>query len=721
MSSGAIDASFQSEGGGNTLNFPYSLLRGFDSPEAASVRMACWCMCFAGAALSVGFRSNGIAMASFLLQFYVLLLDKALYTDEAYLFALTAFLLSLTDCGLALGLHSEKGDIQSYDGGRPVFEDKSRVQPPDTIPHWHMVLLRFQVGIVHIHQGLAKASTKDWLLGGEPFLHTLMTMPSDHMIRRGAVWAANHIPWLGGGGLQALAVRLNVSSAFLDLFVGVSLLAVPDYKPIAVALRTIYHLGSAVMLGHATRNWHLLMLSFGVLSLNPGHLAKWVQHMASWLQPGVSHGGAGEAARRQGRKSRLQQQQRQLRKQQQDQQEGTGGCGGGNSTGINATVGEGGGKGAQQKRLPLQQRPSTVMAVLVMMYVAVQVLLPLRHLLTAFPVEWGREGHEFSWRGGQGGLLREEALLRVMHRPRARTGEMNNIHLYQAPFTAQQVVNRMVLDPEMILQLVRVSAPLTPPGSRTRQDISESLSPPQSYVDAWKSVNGRPFMRLSDPTVDLWGEDGLGWGEGRQMPLQGEWLQTPLRDWELESSLAAIEVVRSTWSSRGQHVTFFAGRPGQALSNIFLGGYDPSNLNTTELCSVASEYQLSGPMAQGGGDGESPSLSPAGILMGVITGQVDILTSAPSGVEASAPNVRRVVSGDRPLLAPVSEGHTVRVMGTDPGQGLEEGRLAVWYYVHACPESMFHLCIGFLSTGGWGALYPPLPGLRKGWFLPQTM
>ncbi|CAN0488606.1 unnamed protein product, partial [Hapterophycus canaliculatus] len=38
------------------------------------------------------------------------------------------------------------------------------------------------------------------------------------------------------------------------------------------------------------------------------------------------------------------------------------------------------------------------MAALISVYVLMQALLPLRHALGVFPVEWSREGHEFSWR-----------------------------------------------------------------------------------------------------------------------------------------------------------------------------------------------------------------------------------------------------------------------------------------------------------------------------------
>ncbi|CAN0312071.1 unnamed protein product, partial [Hapterophycus canaliculatus] len=54
-------------------------------------------------------------------------------------------------------------------------------------------------------------------------------------------------------------------------------------------------------------------------------------------------------------------------------------------------------------------------------------------------------------------------------------------------------VLRLVLDPDMLLQLAKKS-------SENRQ---VPPSPPHSHVDAWKSINGRPFARWIDPFVDV--------------------------------------------------------------------------------------------------------------------------------------------------------------------------------------------------------------------------
>ena len=80
MSSGAVDASF-SQGQSSlppsagvaapsVFNFSHGflLLGELGSPSADAVRTACWCLCAAGAALSVGFRPNAVAFAASMMQ-----------------------------------------------------------------------------------------------------------------------------------------------------------------------------------------------------------------------------------------------------------------------------------------------------------------------------------------------------------------------------------------------------------------------------------------------------------------------------------------------------------------------------------------------------------------------------------------------------------------------------------------------------------------------------
>lgn len=81
-----------------------------------------------------------------------------MYTDEAYLFVLVALLLSCTDCGKTLGLDAPKVEEGSVPGGGggSGWAAALRDQPADTVPHWHVVLIRFQVSTTryfHYYRG----------------------------------------------------------------------------------------------------------------------------------------------------------------------------------------------------------------------------------------------------------------------------------------------------------------------------------------------------------------------------------------------------------------------------------------------------------------------------------------------------------------------------------------------------------------------------------------
>lgn len=108
----------------------------------------------------------------------------------------------------------------------------------------------------------------------------------------------------------------------------------------------------------------------------------------------------------------------------------------------------------------------------------------------------------------------------------------------------------MVLDPDMLLQLAKKTAETSPAadggrggrGGRGRGQGTRLRTSPLSNVDAWKSINGRPFSRWIDPSVDVW--DDRFEGEG---PSNQEWLHAPVSDAELERAAGMMEVRLCMW------------------------------------------------------------------------------------------------------------------------------------------------------------------------------
>lgn len=100
---------------------------------------------------------------------------------------------------------------------------------------------------------------------------------------------------------------------------------------------------------------------------------------------------------------------------------------------------------------------------------------------------------------------------------------------------ASRQVRRLVVDPDMILQLTKKSAE-SMTASQGRGARSARSTPPYSHVDGWKSVNGRPFTPWLKSSVDVWDvelDDEIG--------LAG-WLHSPQSDAALDFTAIAMEV-----------------------------------------------------------------------------------------------------------------------------------------------------------------------------------
>lgn len=110
---------------------------------------------------------------------------------------------------------------------------------------------------------------------------------------------------------------------------------------------------------------------------------------------------------------------------------------------------------------------------------------------------------------------------------------------------------RLVLDPDMLRQLARRTAESITTSTKSPKQADNDKAkengnnmgpkiirtPPYSHVDAWKSINRRPFSPWIDPTVDVW--DARFGGDG---PAPGDWLESPPSDDELGRAASTIEV-----------------------------------------------------------------------------------------------------------------------------------------------------------------------------------
>jgi hypothetical protein len=132
-------------------------------------------------------------------------------------------------------------------------------------------------------------------------------------------------------------------------------------------------------------------------------------------------------------------------------------------------------------------RTSPLVLAFLHVYVAVQLLVPLRHWLYPGPVRWTEEGHRFSWRM----MLRtKRSEIRLLVTDPA-TNETWTIE----PASDLNPVQRRELEtaPDVVLQYVHAH----------RDRLRAAGIDPVIRVDWMCSLNGRRPQRLADPDVDL--------------------------------------------------------------------------------------------------------------------------------------------------------------------------------------------------------------------------
>ena len=121
-------------------------------------------------------------------------------------------------------------------------------------------------------------------------------------------------------------------------------------------------------------------------------------------------------------------------------------------------------------------------------FLAVQIALPLRHFAYPGNVHWAEEGYLFSWR-----VMLTEKKGHVVFRVRA-LGESREWLVYPDAYLTPGQVERMSHQPDLILATAHI----------IRDDwVSRGYSLVQVYSDAYVSWNGRPAARLIDPYKDL--------------------------------------------------------------------------------------------------------------------------------------------------------------------------------------------------------------------------
>ena len=142
------------------------------------------------------------------------------------------------------------------------------------------------------------------------------------------------------------------------------------------------------------------------------------------------------------------------------------------------------------------ERKQLVIFSLVSLYIAVQVLIPLRHFLYPGPTDWTYQGHRFSWRMLL--LDRTPSSEFLVTDPNAGT----TVRIDPIKFLTPRQLDKMGARPDMVLQFAHHLAAILP---------RAGPKPLQVRARVLLSLNDRKPQLLIDPNVDLAAEKRSLW------------------------------------------------------------------------------------------------------------------------------------------------------------------------------------------------------------------
>jgi len=306
----------------------------------------------------------------------------------------------------------------------------------DAVPACVLHLLRFQIAVVYVFAGLAKLNS-DWLLRAEP-LRIWLAARSDLVLAG---------PWLQE---EWVAYAGSWFGALYDLTIVFFLLR-RRTRPAAFLAVIVFHVATWMLFNIGMFPW--IMIGSSTLFLAPDWPRRFLSACAVITRRLTS--------------------------------------GGRWSHRIGALA-----RPVACPRMTVLRRPQLAAALLVA-YVAVQVLLPLRPYLlnTGYPA-WSYRGFNCAWQV----MVAEKTGYVEFHARDPDTGWSARVQASRYVSPRQETL--MAQDPFLIRELARHIA----------QDLQAQGHPRvEVFADAFAALNGNPSRRLIDPNVNLAGEASSDW------------------------------------------------------------------------------------------------------------------------------------------------------------------------------------------------------------------
>lgn len=392
----------------------------------------------AGLLMAAGLYYRAAAPALCVLFTYVFLLDKANYLNHLYLVLLMAFLFACLPAHRSMSLDALR---------RPEVAQR-------TTPTWMLWLVRFQVGVPYFFAGIAKLNG-DWLRG-EPLRSWLASRTDVPLI--GRFFTEEPVVW-----------AMAYGSLLFDLAV-VPLLLYRRTRPFAFALAVMFHLLNSRLFSIGIFPWMMILLTTVFFPPDwPKRLLEELRGQRGYRL--VLAAAVGFAA-------------------------GTVAAGGFSLVqGLVVAIGA---AALTQDFMTIRRPPRPpgdiraavrpVPLLFLGIWIAVQVVVPLRHLAIPGNVHWTEEGHRFSWhmmvRSKHG-----EARF-VVSNP--RTGTIWEVD--PADWLTSRQVDDLPGRPDMILQFALYLSERWRVAGHDDVEVRAVTS---------VSLNGRPEQPLIDPTIDL--------------------------------------------------------------------------------------------------------------------------------------------------------------------------------------------------------------------------
>jgi len=434
-----------------SYNFPYPFFEWLTPGPAVLMRLLFILLGVAAIGIALGFYYRLATLLFFLGFTYTFLLEEARYLNHFYLVVLLSFLV------VFLPLHAST----SIDARRRR-EDRSKASVPRVHPRWHLLLLRFQIAVPYVFGGVAKLN-EDWL-HGEPM----------------RMWLGKRTDIAVLGRLfeeEWMVFLFTYGGLWIDLLV-VPLLLLRRTATVTLVAVTSFHLLNVRLFSIGIFPW--LMLAATTLFLPPD----WPSELWRDLREGSAKRRLAYAT-----SAGLVAVASIVANQRFEFAPFAVGCL------IGAVI-------LYSSRSQAPRRDATLSAgddssalrlprsvsVLVCLWIAVQIAIPLRHLLIPGVVHWTEEGHRFAWHM----KLRSKKGTVVYVATNPTTGERERID--PRPLLEPWQYRKMATRPYMIKQFAE---------HLSRQKLAEGWQEVEIRAEASVSLNGRPHQPLVDPGYDL--------------------------------------------------------------------------------------------------------------------------------------------------------------------------------------------------------------------------